>query len=54
MPEDSEEIPEGDLRIVLTWGEEPSDLDSHLIGPAVEEGTKFHTWYGNEDYTHGE
>jgi pimeloyl-ACP methyl ester carboxylesterase len=28
-------LPEGQWRIVLTWGATPSDLDSHLTGPAV-------------------
>ncbi len=26
-------VPAGDLRIVMTWGQYPSDLDSHLFGP---------------------
>ncbi len=33
-----------DLRIVLTWGATPSDLDSHLTGPTT--GTaRFHVYY---------
>lgn len=31
--------------IVLTWGATPSDLDSHLTGPAAADGTRFHTYY---------
>src|SRR5699024_9596924 len=30
------ELEEEEMRIVLTWGEEPSDLDSHLTGPKVD------------------
>ena len=36
-----------EIRIVLTWGESPSDLDSHLVGP-TENGDKFHVYYGNK------
>ncbi|MEC0231204.1 S-layer homology domain-containing protein [Paenibacillus alba] len=40
-------IPNADeVRIVLTWGENPRDLDSHLVGPTVN-GNGFHTWYAN-------
>lgn len=35
-------------RIVLTWGEEPRDLDSHLVGPA--ESGYFHVFYGSKTY----
>lgn len=41
------------MRIVLTWGEYPSDLDSHLIGPAASGGGKFHTFYDNKSYYSG-
>lgn len=41
------------VRFVLTWGNEesgaPSDLDSHLIGPKVDQG-QFHTYYSNDVY----
>lgn len=32
-------------RIVLTWGESPSDLDSHMVGPDAE-GNQFHVTFG--------
>ena len=32
--------------IRLTWGADPSDLDSHLWGP-TEDGDTFHVFYGN-------
>ncbi len=40
----------GDIRIVLTWGQNPYDLDSHLYGPTVDGGSTFHTWFSNKDY----
>jgi hypothetical protein len=39
-----------EIRIVLTWGERPLDLDSHLVGPTPGGGT-FHTWYGGRIYS---
>ncbi len=33
-----------DIRIVLTWGSRPRDLDAHLSGPNPE-GGDFHIWY---------
>ncbi len=32
----------GEVKIVLTWGENPSDLDSHLSGPDSASATRFH------------
>ena len=46
-----EEVPEGDLRVVLTWGESPSDLDSHLVGPTADGESYFHIYYRNKNYT---
>lgn len=43
-------LPEGDLRIVLTWGSTPSDLDSHLVGPTAEGNNYFHTYYQDKSY----
>ena len=34
----------GQIRIVLTWGEYPFDLDSHFTGPLLD-GTRFHMYY---------
>lgn len=36
----------GSLRIVLTWGALPPDLDSHLTGPSVN-GTSFWVYYAS-------
>lgn len=35
------------LRIVLTWGETPRDLDSHLVGTTAD-GQKAHMYYGQK------
>jgi len=35
-----------DIRIVLTWGASPSDLDSHLTGPNSD-ATRFHVYYAS-------
>ncbi|MDR0519107.1 MAG: S8 family serine peptidase [Clostridiales Family XIII bacterium] len=42
---------EGEVRFVLTWGEFPADLDSHLVGPAPE--GRFHTYYNSKDFYYG-
>ena len=34
----------GSLRIVLTWGDFPADLDSHLVGPAANQTTFWVYW----------
>lgn len=39
---------EGELRIVLNWGESPSDLDSHITGPDGS-GGRFHVCYFNKE-----
>ena len=35
-----------DIRIVLTWGASPEDLDSHLTGPNTD-GSRFHVYFRN-------
>lgn len=40
---------EDEIRIVLTWGEIPYDLDSHLIGKTPSEG-KFNVFYADKVY----
>ncbi len=44
-------LPAGQMRIVLTWGADPSDLDSHLTGPSASSAQRFHTWYGDKTYS---
>ena len=41
--------PEGALRIVLTWGQSPSDLDSHLTGPDGN-GDRFHVYWVDRSF----
>ena len=36
----------GQYRVVLTWGEQPLDMDSHLKTPSIE-GTAYHISYQN-------
>lgn len=50
VPDGNSNIAAGDLRIVLLWGEEPSDLDSHLWGPTIDGTGKFHIFYGDKTY----
>lgn len=35
------------VRVVLTWGASPSDLDSHLTGPIAGSASRFHVFYAN-------
>ncbi|MCL5035815.1 MAG: carboxypeptidase regulatory-like domain-containing protein [Chloroflexi bacterium] len=42
----------GQTRIVLIWGQTPSDLDSHLTGPSME-GGRFHVYYSAKTYISG-
>lgn len=37
-------LQEGQIRIVLTWGKQPKDLDAHLEGPLPND-EKFHVYY---------
>jgi len=37
----------GSLRVILSWGENPSDLDSHLTGPRAD-GSRFHVYFSNQ------
>jgi uncharacterized protein YfaP (DUF2135 family) len=38
-----------DITIVLTWGSQPLDLDSHLSGPSDQQGGRFHIYFANKD-----
>ena len=40
----------GQMRIVLTWGEQPRDLDSHLLGPTADGTDRFHIYFSNKKY----
>lgn len=43
----------GDIRIILTWGYSPDDLDSHLTGPDSA-GGRFHIYFEDQEYNAGE
>ncbi|NLI92046.1 MAG: hypothetical protein GX434_07490 [Peptococcaceae bacterium] len=45
-------LSQNEIRIVLTWGSSPSDLDSHLEGPAAAANKRFYVYYGNRSYTY--
>jgi hypothetical protein len=42
-------LSEDEIRIVLTWGAEPSDIDSHLIG-RTPSGDSFNVYYDDKVY----
>lgn len=41
---------DGEWRFVLTWGDRPRDLDSHLTGPTAA-GGRFHVYYARKGHT---
>ena len=46
-------IGESSAIVKLTWGANPSDLDTHLTGPQEETDTRFRVYYANQDETIG-
>jgi len=42
-----------EIRIVLSWGESPPDLDAHLTGPAPD-GGRFHVYFAQKVFIQGE
>lgn len=40
-----------ELRVVLTWGASPRDLDSHLTGPVSGGSSRFHVYYSSKTTT---
>lgn len=42
------------IRISLTWGEKPKDLDAHLVGPTKDGKDRFHIYYNHRDYMENE
>lgn len=44
----SPEVPEGNIRVVLSWVDGPSDLDIHSIFK-LNNGRKCHTYFGNKN-----
>ena len=39
---------EGEIRVVLTWGDDPNDLDSHMTGPLTGSAERFHVYYSEK------
>ena len=48
----SPKLDNGEIRIVLTWGNDPPDLDSHLFTPydgsCGTDAANYHVWYSNK------
>lgn len=40
----------GEFRVVLTWGADPADLDSHLTGPSSDGTNRFHVYYSSKTH----
>ena len=45
-------LSDNNIRIVLTWGVSPSDLDSHLTGQTPSNGS-FHVFFAEQVYNYG-
>ena len=43
----STEVGENTYRVILEWGEEPSDLDSHLRADTLDGGSSVHVYYSD-------
>lgn len=43
-----------EIKIMLSWGKDPEDLDSHLTGPTLDQEEWFHTYFANEVYENGD
>ncbi|MDL4838927.1 carboxypeptidase regulatory-like domain-containing protein [Aquibacillus rhizosphaerae] len=55
--QDAAVSPEGiigdEIRVVLSWGESPRDIDSHLTGPTAD-GSRFHVYYSDKIFKDSE
>lgn len=43
------EMSTSQMRVVLTWGTAPSDLDSHLIAKTLSDSNNYHVYYSNKN-----
>jgi uncharacterized protein YfaP (DUF2135 family) len=50
----SPQLSAGQARIVLTWGTNPSDLDSHLRKARSDGSTEYHIYYSTKSGTNGD
>ena len=46
-------LSEGNMRIVINWGEHPEDLDSHLV-KKINGSQEYHIYYSNPNGTNGD
>lgn len=46
------EINDQEIRIILDWGRNPADLDSHLSGPVPGSSERFHVFFRNKQFNH--
>ena len=54
IPSNDQGVANGDIRIILSWGQNPEDLDSHLTGPIVGDNqNRFHIYYSNDNNCDG-
>ena len=57
LASDASGVSEGNIRVILTWGENPADLDSHLTGPGTTDPfgntERFHVYYANSNNSSG-
>lgn len=44
----SRELASNEYRVVMTWGQKPSDLDSHLLGTSSN-GVNYHVYWNTQD-----
>jgi len=47
LPSGDTGVAEGDIRVILTWGQNPEDIDSHMTGPVISSSERFHVYYSN-------
>lgn len=49
----SPQLSDGELRVVLRWGNNPRDLDSHLVAN-LNDGTQYHVYYDDKKGYHND
>lgn len=50
LPSGDAGVASGDIRVILTWGDNPYDLDSHMTGPKSDGSSdRFHVYYSDDN-----
>lgn len=50
LPSGDAGVASGDIRVILTWGENPDDIDSHMTGPKTNNSSeRFHVYYAPDN-----